>query len=91
MSQPNNNHNPDKKKTITLVGLKLSNHWEPPQTQIQHYMIEQKWSDTLETKVIGLYEETPKTVFETYHDPKKKLIRAPKIKKATKLHEYNLK
>ena len=54
-------------------------------------MIEQKWSDTLETKVIGLYEETPKTVFETYHDPQKKLIRAPKIKKATKLHEYNLK
>ena len=28
LSQPNNNHNPNNKTTITVVGLRLSNHWE---------------------------------------------------------------
>ena len=45
LSQPNNNHNPTNKTTITVVGLGQSNHWEhhhypPPKTQ--NYMIEQK-------------------------------------------------
>ena len=32
LSQPNNNHNPNpnNKTTKTVVGLGLSNHWEPP-------------------------------------------------------------
>ena len=29
LSQPNNNHNPNNKITIPLVGLSLSNCWEP--------------------------------------------------------------
>ena len=28
LSQPNNNHNPYNKTTITVVGLRLSNSWE---------------------------------------------------------------
>ena len=44
LSQPNNNHNPNNKTTITVVGLRQSKRWEhhhpPPQTQ--NYMIEQK-------------------------------------------------
>ena len=45
LSQPNNNHNPNNKTTITVVGLRLSNSWEPPPpttTQTQNYMIQQK-------------------------------------------------
>ena len=46
LSQPNNNHNPNNKTTITVVGLRLSNLWEyhdpPTSTQTQNYMIEQK-------------------------------------------------
>ena len=44
LSQPNNNHNPNNKTTITTVGLRQSNHWEhpPPPPQTQNYMIEQK-------------------------------------------------
>ena len=30
LSQPNNNHNPNNKTTITVVGLRQSNCWEPP-------------------------------------------------------------
>ena len=30
LSQPNNNHNTNNKTTITVVGLRLSNRWEPP-------------------------------------------------------------
>ena len=33
LSQPNNNHNPNNKTTITVVELRQSNHWEPPGTQ----------------------------------------------------------
>ena len=28
LSQPNNNHKPNNKTTITVVGLRLSNRWE---------------------------------------------------------------
>ena len=56
LSQPNN------KTTKTVVGLKLSNCWEPPPTTTgtQNYMIERKQSKTQKTKVISLYEKTPK-------------------------------
>ena len=30
LSQPNNNNNLNNKITITVVGLRLSNYWEPP-------------------------------------------------------------
>ena len=43
LSQPNNNHNPDNKTTITVVCLRQSNRWEPPPpTQTQNYIIGQK-------------------------------------------------
>ena len=32
LSQPNNNHNPNNKTTITVVGLRQSNRWELPAT-----------------------------------------------------------
>ena len=32
LSQPNNNHNANNKTTKTVVGLRLSNRWEPPTT-----------------------------------------------------------
>ena len=41
LSQPNNNHNPNNKTTISVVGLRQSNCWEhynPPTTQTQNYM-----------------------------------------------------
>ena len=28
LSQPNKNHNPNNKTTITVVGLRQSNHWQ---------------------------------------------------------------
>ena len=75
LSQPNNNHNPNHKTTITVVGMRLSNRWEPPPpttttTQTQNYMIEQKQSNTLKTKVIGLYKETPKQFLNPTPTPK---------------------
>ena len=35
LSQPNNNHNPNNKTTITVVGLIQSNRWEPASPPIQ--------------------------------------------------------
>ena len=32
LSQPNNNHNPKNKATITVVGVRLSNTWETTTT-----------------------------------------------------------
>ena len=57
LSLTNNNHNPNNKTTITVVGLRQSNRWEyhqpppttnttthhsPPITQTQNYMIQHK-------------------------------------------------
>ena len=45
LSQPNNYHDPNNKTTITVVGLRQSNRWEPPPpptTGTQDYMKEQK-------------------------------------------------
>ena len=47
LSQPNNNHSPNNKTTKTVVGLRLSNHWEPlpthqPPIQTQNYMTDRK-------------------------------------------------
>ena len=66
LSQPNNNTKANNKPTITVLGLRQSNHWKPtthhhpPPPGIQNYMIEQKYSKTQKIKVICLYEETPK-------------------------------
>ena len=54
---------PQQQTTITVVGLRQSNRWEyhthhPPGTQ--NYIIEQKKSKSQKTKVISLYQETPK-------------------------------
>ena len=37
LSQPNNNHNPNNKTTITVVGLRLSNRWETTTTTTTHH------------------------------------------------------
>ena len=74
LSQPNNNHNPNNKATITVVGLRLCNHWEPPPPppppQTQNYMIELKLSNSQKTKVISLYKETPIQFFDQILAPK---------------------
>ena len=36
LSQPNNNHNPNNKTTLTVVGLRLSNRWEYHHHQPTH-------------------------------------------------------
>ena len=66
------NHNPNNKTTKTVVGLRLSNPWEPPPptTQTENYMIEQMYSNTLKTKVISLYEETRKQFLNPTPTPK---------------------
>ena len=70
MSQPNNNQNPNNKITKTVVGLRLSNHWKPPRTTgTQNCRIEQKYSKIQKTKVISLYEETPKLEPNTKKSP----------------------
>ena len=48
LSQPNNNHNPNNKTTITVVGLRQSNHWEPPPpppppTTHHHQELKTRW------------------------------------------------
>ena len=37
LSQPNNNHKPNNKTTITVVGSRLSNRWEPPPPTTTHH------------------------------------------------------
>ena len=83
LSQPNNNHNPNNKTTITVVGLRLSNHWEhPPPTHHDRAEIEQN----SENKSCYSILRDPKTVFEPYPNPKnsplgpKKAKNDPKIK-----------
>ena len=68
LSQPNNNHNPNNKTTMTVVGLRLSNRWEPPTTETQNYKIESELSHT--KKVVGMYEETPKQFLNPTPIPK---------------------
>ena len=36
LSQSNNNHNPNNKTTINVVGLRQSNHWNTTTHQQQH-------------------------------------------------------
>ena len=61
LSQPNNSRNTNNKTTKTVVGLRQSNRLEPPPlTQTANYMIEQKSSNTMKTKVISLHGDTPK-------------------------------
>ena len=36
LSQPDNNHNPNNKTTITVVELRLGNRWEPPPPPTTH-------------------------------------------------------
>ena len=82
--------NPSNKTTKTVVGLRLSNCCEqptptthpPPQTQ--NYMIEQKQSNTLKTKDISLYEETPKQFLNPTSTPKIAL-RPQKVKNDPKI------
>ena len=86
LSQPNNNHNPNNKTTITVVGLRQSNRWEHhlPTTTTHHR--NSKLHDRVEieqtqkTKVISLYEETPKQ-FLTLPQPQNQPIRAPRSQK----------
>ena len=80
LSQPNN------KTTISVVGLRQSNRWEhhhpPTTTGTQNYMIEQKQSKTQKTKVISLYQETPKQFLNPTPTPKI-ACQGPKTSKMT--------
>ena len=67
MSQPNNNHNPNNKTIITVVGLRKSYRWEHHHTPTNtHHHTNSKLHDRTEKernskeKVISLYEETQK-------------------------------
>ena len=72
LSQPNNNHNPNNKTTLTVVGLRLINRWEPPPTHHrnskQHDRAEIE--NNLKTKVISLYKETKKQFLNPTPTPK---------------------
>ena len=46
LSQPNNNHNSKNKTTNIVVGLRLTNRWEPPPTP--HTTINSKLQDRAE-------------------------------------------
>ena len=48
-------HKPINKTNKTVVGLRQSNHWEPP-TQTQNCMKEPKPSRTWKTKFVRLYD-----------------------------------
>ena len=48
-------------------------------------MIEQKSSKTQKTKVISLYEETPKQFFNPYPDPKNSQLGPKKVKNDHKI------
>ena len=46
LPQPNNNHNPNNKTTISVVGLRLSNRWET--TTHHHHHTNSKLHDRAE-------------------------------------------
>ena len=65
----NNNQNSNLRTTKAIVGLRLSNRWEPHTTSTtgtQNYIIESKSSDTERTNIVSQFEKTPKP----YSDPK---------------------
>ena len=53
---------PTIKTTKTVVGLRLSNRWEPPTKGTQNYMIEQKESKTQKKKLL-VYIRRPQNSF----------------------------
>ena len=62
LSLPNNNHNPNNKTTITVVGLRLSNRWEhhPPTTRNSKPHDRAEIEQKLENKSYqSIYQETP--------------------------------
>ena len=56
--------------TIETPTTTTINTIQPPPTETQNYMIEQKKSKTQKTKVISLYEETPKQFLNPTPTPK---------------------
>ena len=86
MSQPNNNHNPNIKTTITAVGLmRLSNRWEyhPHHHTNSRLHDRAEIEQNSETKVINLGD--PKTVFEPYSNSKNSPLGPQKVKNDPKI------
>ena len=94
LSQPNNNHNPNNKTTITVVGLRLSNRWEyhphPPTHTHTHHTnsklhdraeIEQNSENKSCQSILG----DPKTVFEPCPNPKNTPLGPQKVKNDPKI------
>ena len=93
LSQPNNNHNPNNKTTITVVGLRLSNRWEyhphphpPTHTHTNSKLhdraeIEQNSENKSYQSILG----DPKTVFEPYPNPKNSPLGPQKVKNDPKI------
>ena len=90
LSQPNNNHNPNNKTTITVVGLRESNRWKPPPpppTTTRNSKlhdraeIEQNSENKSYQSILG----DPKTVFEPYPNPKNSPLGPQKVKNDPKI------
>ena len=89
LSQSNNNHNLNNKTTKTVVGLRLSNRWEPPPPPTTN----SKLHDRAEIEQNSEYKSylsiwrDPKTVFEPYPDPKNCPLGPQKVKMTPKLSQ----
>ena len=76
MLKPNNNHNPNNKTTITLVGLRLiaGNHLPPTYLPTHHTNSKlhnrAEIEQNSEKKGVILYEETPKQFLNPTPTPK---------------------
>ena len=74
LSEPNNNHNPNNKTTITVVGLRLSNRWEhhhPPTTTTNSKLHDRGWIEPYsENKSYHSIWGEPKNVFNSTPTPK---------------------
>ena len=98
LSKSNNNQNPNNKTTKTVVGMRLSNRWEPlPPSTTHHHHTNSKLHDRVEIEqnsenksyqsILG----DPKTVFEPHPNPKNtpleplKAKNDPKIKSKSKV------
>ena len=95
LSQPNNNHNSNDKTTKTVVGLRLSNRWEPlppqelkttlgPQKAKNEPKIKSELKDLWKLKVVTL--SRPKNRFCTYPDLKNSPL-GPQVKSDPKLRQ----
>ena len=86
LSQPNNNHNSNNKTTISVVGLRQSNCWEPPPTTRNSKLHDRaEMEQNLENKSYQSILGDPKTVFEPYLNPKNSPLGHQNVKNDPKI------